>query len=192
VIEVLSEPFADKTDTMLKHIFFILKDDMHQIIEAAKEVREIDADKIESDSERMVKYVNLFMRSMSKRISDTNDFYWSMVNLMHMMGRQMIRLVDALDGVKPYKLKPEYVEYLEAVEHGLDLLYDGLYKKSFASLQKIHDEQLQYRNTFKKVYSSPKEYETILMTHFRNIYRFIVYSTGAGIGVIASSEQANE
>jgi hypothetical protein len=111
-----------------------------------------------------------------------------MVNLMQFIGRQIVRLIEALEGVKPYKLREDFTEYLDSVESALDLLYDGLYRNSFASFQRIHDEHLRQTRTFNRVYSGQKAYETIVMVHFMNIYRFIVYSTGAGIGVIALNQ----
>ncbi len=184
-LEVMAEPFEDRKDKIMKQVFFIVKDDTSYVLDTIQKRQKIDFDRIKRNNIRMVRYVNFLMRATSKKVTELNGFYWTLINLLHWIGRRIYYLAQSIKDTKPIDISSKHLEFFLSFQKSLDLLYDGLYKNSLKSLMEIHEEYEQYKDKRTALYKDQPEYIIILMNYFNIMYRFLMYTTGAAMGMLS-------
>ncbi len=189
VIEIISEPQEDKTDILMKQMFFILKDDLDYVITQLDKQKPLDYDRALMNTERIVRSANLLMRMMTKKLKPINGFQWTILMLIHWMDRRLYYLSKTTQGMKLKKLSKEHFEYFESVKRSLDHLYDGLFKRSVPAFMNIHDEYSEYEMKRHTLSAKQDEYTVIVMHCFNSLFRLLVYCTASGIGLVTMKEE---
>lgn len=184
VIENMTRGYEEKVDTIVKQLFFILKDDLRYLINQIKNKENIDMDHITVNSKRAMKNHNFCLRIIQSKQNEFNICYITLVNLILWMVRRVYRTAISLAELKPEKLSDEQMKFVESVQESVDDLYDGIYKKSMESLKKIHKRYRLYEEKRFDLIHDKKKYNRVVAYYFTIINRNILNSTSYAMGLI--------
>lgn len=184
IIESMTEPNVEKFDTILKQIFFILKDDLNYTVKCIQEGKKLDLEKIDANGDRAIRNTNLCIRHYSKKLKEVNGFYWTLTNLLTWTHLQLYYVAKNLKNVKIEKLSKSQLDYLHSIEDSVNQLYKGIFKRSLTSLREIHRNFKEYEDKELKLVKQQDAYFAIIFHFFSKINRLIFRATSSAIGVI--------
>ena len=185
VIESMTEITEDKSETLMKQIFFILLQDMDLVVDCIKNQKRVPTDQLLLDSERAITNLNFLHRLISKRHEEFAGFNWTLGNMLVWIARELYYLNEEIKNVPIKPLSPNQLTYLEAIRDSTHLLYDGVYKKSVDSFASIHKTGLHYEKEKFKLLLEKDRYRAAVLNAFSTIDRFLMRAvTGAALSVI--------
>jgi bifunctional DNA-binding transcriptional regulator/antitoxin component of YhaV-PrlF toxin-antitoxin module len=187
-IEAISESLPEKSEVLMKQAFFILKEDMTHIMDSLNSQQPIDAEIIHLNVIRIGRIHNLLIRMGSKRVGNRSSFYWKYADLLFWMGVQMHMLAQALKGQKPAKMTAAQMAYVQSARTALDHIYNGVFNSSMKELLKVNNECVASEKKIYTLLTNQQEYPVAVMNHFSIVYRYMIYTAGAAIGMLLMEE----
>lgn len=147
IIESLTEPTSEKSEVLLRKIFFILQESLDILTNDMKGGNFEKLSVLEELMMRCDRFCNFYSRTLMKE-KELNPFEWTMVQklLMTQHGIYYCYKAVALSGYK--KFHSDIIKYLEDVKKRLQALVTLYYKKDLKEFEKslkLNDELLYMR-----------------------------------------------
>ncbi|MEK6964065.1 MAG: hypothetical protein AABX70_06545 [Nanoarchaeota archaeon] len=191
IIESMMASSEDNFETLMKQLFFIVKQDLEDLITAVKAVKKIDVEKVSVSSERALRNSSFCMRLVSQKRHEFDGFLWNTITLLAWISRQLYFLADELKDKKPAQLNNKQISYLEEIKSSFNDLYEGFYSKSRVNFEKVHAHYLSYEHEKFKLLQNKDVYTTIVMYHFSIIDQLVRRAASSALGTLMLAEAIN-
>lgn len=171
VIENLTEPSADRFDSLLRRMFHIISDNINSLSDLSYDKKYHEELKKSAKEASMID--NFCRRCISKKMVEKEKtyFYWQFISTVLWVHRSFIYLVESMEK-KQCKKDKLCEELLEKIKTAFQNFSEGFFDKDIAKISKvfditkaISDKKVEYLDSTNKVIV----YQLIEMSRMLNL-----------------------
>jgi hypothetical protein len=137
--ENLTEPNADKFDSLMRRSFFIILDDLRTLPNKITSQKTLVEDITKSGKEVMM-IDNFCRRCISKKAveKDKTSYYWMLISTMVWSHRSLSYLAESLKE-HPYKKDKAIESLIAKIISAFENINEGIFSKDFSKISKVFE-----------------------------------------------------
>ncbi|MBI2129364.1 hypothetical protein HYU07_03940 [Candidatus Woesearchaeota archaeon] len=190
VLESISEPTEEKSETILRRIFLLIKETLDALAKHITEHKPLDINILKANAMKVDKYSYFSRRTIIKHnFAEKSVFNYVIFYQLMLIEHSLLRIAHALAEDK--KISKEFIEIIEKAQPYFDNFYQGYFEKN---LEKLHianraGQELLYAGIYGIL---RKKKGDIAVYHLAEFIRLVYLSISPTVGIIIDAMTKKE
>ena len=187
VIENVTEPSEEKQETIVKRMFYLIKESFKTVNKhmAKNDFKRID--KMSQLTKKVDRYNNYCRRNISKKRFQNERvyFYWGLYIQLLLIQHSLFYFYRVMHDTKKIKIKTSIIKIFKQLQSNFDELTTAFFKKDCNEIGKINNRTNKYfYNHIQKQIIKSKGKDSLLLYYLGELGRVIYLSTSPMLGIL--------
>jgi len=180
LLENVTEPSEEKQETLLRRIFFIIKDTFTIIEQDLKNKDFSHLSIIQQNTNNIDRYSNFCNRNISKKrlVEERVSSYWELHSRLLLIEHDLLHLYEQVEGKKKVKISPKTLKILQELKNNFELMFEGFSKKDIGMFRTVNEntKDLLEKEIFSLIKNTKGE-ENLVLYYCGSLSRMIYLCT---------------